>query len=151
MGSHLTFEQRCKLAALHQAGLTQAEIAAHIGSNQSAISRELRRNGGSGGYACRSAHEAATTRRSIANSIPHKMTPRIVALIEAKLRREKWSPQQISCWLAQTHWSCPDKLDTQLGCWGYCRSNYVRSAFSGSVDSMAFCCLSKFLSVGLGR
>jgi IS30 family transposase len=103
MGRHLTFEQRCKLAALHQAGLTQTAIAAQIGSSQSAVSRELQRNGGSGGYACGPAHEAAAMRRSIANSSPHKMTPRMVALIEAKLRHDEWSPQQISCWLAQTH------------------------------------------------
>jgi len=103
MGRHLTFEQRCKLAALHRAGLTQAAIAEQIGSSQSAVSRELRRNADSGGYSCAAAHEAAARRRSVANSSPHKMTRQTVALIEAKLRHDEWSPQQISCWLAQTH------------------------------------------------
>jgi IS30 family transposase len=103
MGRHLTFEQRCKLAALHRAGLTQAAIAEQIGSSQSAISRELQRNGGSGGYSCNAAHDAAARRRSVANSSPHKMTRQTVALIEAKLQRDEWSPQQISCWLAQTY------------------------------------------------
>ena len=102
MGKHLTFEQRCKLAVLHKAGLAQAAIAAEIGSSQSAVSRELQRNGGRDGYRCKPAHEAATVRRSAASSTPRKMTPPVAALIEAKLRREEWSPQQISFWLALT-------------------------------------------------
>jgi IS30 family transposase len=101
MGRHLTFEQRCKVAALHDAWLTQAAIAAQIGSSQSAVSRELRRNGG-GAYLCGPAQEAAEKRRSVASSRPRKMTPELVALIETKLRGEEWSPQQISAWLALT-------------------------------------------------
>jgi IS30 family transposase len=34
--------------------------------------------------------------------MPHKMTAAVIATIEAKLRGEEWSPQQISFWLAQT-------------------------------------------------
>jgi IS30 family transposase len=102
MGKHLTFEQRCQLAALHRAGLTQAAIAAQIGSSQSAISRELARNGRTDGYRGKAAHEQAVVRRSTASSIPCKLTPPVIAIIEAQLRREEWSPQQISCWLALT-------------------------------------------------
>lgn len=46
MGKHLTLEQRCQLAALHEVGLTQAAMAARIGVSQSAVCRELQRNGG---------------------------------------------------------------------------------------------------------
>jgi len=102
MGRHLTFEQRCKLAALREAGATQAAIAAQIGSSQSAVSRELRRNASPGGYGGGAAHEAAAMRRSAASRRPRKMTPQLVALIETKLRRQEWSPQQISSWLELT-------------------------------------------------
>ena len=50
MGKHLTYEQRCQLAVLRRDGLTQAAIAAAIGISQSAVSRELHRNGGRRGY-----------------------------------------------------------------------------------------------------
>jgi len=102
MGRHLSFEQRCKLAALHAAGTTQAAIAAQIGCSQSAVSRELQRNRGPGGYGCEPAHETAAMRRSAASRRPRKLTPQLVALIETKLRRQQWSPQQISAWLALT-------------------------------------------------
>ena len=44
MGKHLTFEERCQLAALHEARHTQLAIAAHIGASQAAVCRELQRN-----------------------------------------------------------------------------------------------------------
>ena len=106
MGKHLTAEQRCELAALHEAGLTQAAMAMRIGVSQSAVCRELQRNGGAGGYCSGLAQDAATRRRSAASSFARKMTPAVVKLIEAKLRRQEWSPQQISSWLAQTQQTC---------------------------------------------
>ena len=102
MGKHLTAEQRCWLSALHEAGLTQAAIALRIGVSQSAVCRELQRNGGASVYCHEQAQDAATRRRSAASSFARKMTPAVVKLIEAKLRRQEWSPQQISAWLAQT-------------------------------------------------
>ena len=103
MGKHLTFEQRCRLAALHEVGLTQAAIAAQIGSSQSAVSRELHRNGAGYDYRGQRAHEKAAARRLAAKAAVGKMTADVTALIEAKLCGEEWSPQQISSWLAQTH------------------------------------------------
>jgi IS30 family transposase len=102
MGKHLTLEQRAKLEALHRLGLTQAAIAAEIGSNQSVVSRELRRNKGGRGYRCQQAQDKATARRSAASLIPRKLDDTMIALIEDKLWREEWSPQQISCWLARS-------------------------------------------------
>ena len=103
MGKHLTFEQRCKLAALHDASMSQAAIAAQIGPSQLVVSRELRRNqGGQGGYGYRCQQAQATARRTAAGRTPRKMTPSVIATIEAKLCGEQWSPQQISVWLAQT-------------------------------------------------
>jgi IS30 family transposase len=106
MGKHLTFEQRAMLAALHGAGQTQAAIAAQIGSNQSVVSRELRRNEGGRGYRCKQAHEKAVARRAAASLIARKLDDDMIEIIEDKLRHEEWSPQQISCWLARTQQTC---------------------------------------------
>ena len=102
MGKHLTFEQRCKLHSLLGQGLTQTAIAAQIGSSQSAISRELARNQTPEGYGCQAAQVQADHRRACAPNRPRKMTAAVITLIETQLRREEWSPQQISQWLAQT-------------------------------------------------
>lgn len=102
MGKHLTFEQRCQIEVLLGAGYTQAEIAASVGTSQSAVSRELARNHGQRGYRCKQAHEKAEARRSAASAVPRKMSEAVVAAIEAKLCTEQLSPQQISAWLATT-------------------------------------------------
>jgi transposase, IS30 family len=102
MGKHLTFEQRCQLQAQGAAGLTQAAMAAAIGTTQSAVSRQLRRNRGPRGYDCQQAQAAADLRRSAASGAPIKMTAGMIAVIEDKLRSEQLSPDQISGWLAAT-------------------------------------------------
>ena len=102
MGKHLTYEQRCQLHALYQQGMTQEAIAAKIGSNQSVVSRELNRNQGLRGYRFKQAQRKTDERRKAASAPPRKMTPAIVALIEAKLREEQWSPEQISGWMQST-------------------------------------------------
>lgn len=102
MGKHLRYEQRCQLYALYQRGLTQAAIAQEIGSSQSVVSRELKRNRGQKGYRFKQAQEKADGRRQAASAPPRKMTPAIVAMIETKLRCEQWSPEQISGWLRMT-------------------------------------------------
>lgn len=103
MGKHLTFEQRCRLAALHRSGLTQHAIAAQIGISQSAVSRELCRNQSNCGYDCQVADKTAAKRRAIASSRPRTMTAEVIALVKTKLGGEQWSPQQISFWLAMSH------------------------------------------------
>ena len=102
MGKHLTFEQRCQIEVLQGGGYTQAEIAAGVGTSQSAVSRELARNHGQRGYRCKQAHEKAEARRSAASAVPRKMSQAVIAAIEAKLCTEQLSPQQISGWLATT-------------------------------------------------
>jgi len=102
MGKHLTYEQRCQLEALQRIGLPQAAIATQVGVSQATVSRELRRNTGEASYLGRHAQAAAQARRTAASTIPRKLTPELVALIERKLRREQLSPQQISGWMART-------------------------------------------------
>ena len=48
--TQLTYEQRCHIQALKKTGLSQQAIADAIGTAQSTISRELRRNSGERGY-----------------------------------------------------------------------------------------------------
>src|SRR6516165_10927743 len=98
---HLTCEQRCQIYALLQSGHSQAHIARKIGVDPSTISRELVRNTGARGYRFKQAHEKASQRRKEASDKPRKMTPDLVELIEEKLTREQWSPDQISGRLAK--------------------------------------------------
>jgi IS30 family transposase len=93
---HLTCDQRCQIYALLQSGHSQAHIARQIGVNRSTVSRELVRNVGARGYRFKQAHEKASQRRQKASDQPRKMTPDVVKLIEEKLTREQWSPDQIS-------------------------------------------------------
>jgi transposase, IS30 family len=93
----LTYEQRCQIYALLGTDLTQKEMAAAIGVNQATISRELKRNTGGRGYRFAQAQRKAQERCAQATK-PSKMTPKMIELIESKLR-EKLSPEQISGWL----------------------------------------------------
>lgn len=102
MGKHLTYEQRCQLHTLHQQGMAQATIAREIGSNQSVVSRELKRNRGKRGYRFKQAQVKADERRHVANAVPSKMTSGMIAIIESRLSEEQWSPEQISGWMQAT-------------------------------------------------
>ena len=102
MGKHLSAEQRYQIYALQGQGLTQAAIAAEIGSTQSVISREMKRNRGGRGYRPKQAQAFASERRRAAYAVPHVMTPEVIGIIEDKLRNEQWSPEQISGWLRVT-------------------------------------------------
>ena len=95
--SQLTYAQRCQISALLQGEQTQTEIAKVVGCSQSAVSREIKRNSGQRGYRHKQADRFARARRQSA-IMPHKMTPTLINLIEAKLG-VKWSPEQISGWL----------------------------------------------------
>ncbi|MCU7921324.1 MAG: helix-turn-helix domain-containing protein [Candidatus Thiodiazotropha sp. (ex Dulcina madagascariensis)] len=45
----LSYEQRCQIEVLKKSGMTQQEIADAVGTSQSSISRELKRNTGQRG------------------------------------------------------------------------------------------------------
>lgn len=93
----LTQGQRYQIAAFKAAGNKQNEIARQIGVSASALSRELKRNKGKQGYDAEQAQaKADQRRRNAAKAV--KMTPELIAAIEAKLRMD-WSPEQVSGWL----------------------------------------------------
>lgn len=95
----LAYEQRCQISVLKKRGCSQQEIADSVGVNQSTVSRELARNTGKRGYRHKQAQERSEQRRK-ETSKATKMTPKMIATIESKLRIQ-WSPEQISGWLLE--------------------------------------------------
>ncbi len=93
----LTQAQRYQIYALQKAPFTFTQIAAEIGVHKSTVSREVRRNRGGRGYRPTPAQQLTTARKLAA------ATTRIAAetwrVVEARLRDEQWSPEQISGWL----------------------------------------------------
>jgi transposase, IS30 family len=94
----LAYEQRCQIEALIEIGLSQRAIARIVGTSQSTISREIRRNTGQRGYRYKQAHCMAVKRKRDAIK-PYVMTPSMIAIVEFLLAK-RWSPEQISFWLA---------------------------------------------------
>src|SRR3954464_1794367 len=96
-GTHLTLEERERLAALKAEGLSLRAIARQLGRAASTISRELRRNAlPRGGYLPVHAEGCYLERRQ---------RPAVLER-DAKLRRfvrarllEGWTPEQIAGWL----------------------------------------------------
>ena len=97
----LTYEQRCQIEVLKKSGMTQQEIADAVETSQSTVSRELRRNRGRRGYRHKQAQRKTDDRRYSASKAI-KMDDSMIGRVELKLA-EKWSPEQISCWLFDEH------------------------------------------------
>ncbi len=98
---HFSFEERCSIARLREAGQSIRHIAAALDRSPSSISRELKRNSGSQiGYAPVHADERAWARRWTGSRLE-----RDDALREAVLGRlaAGWSPEQITGRLALEH------------------------------------------------
>jgi transposase, IS30 family len=102
MGSYrrLRYEDRCQIYALSRQGSSQQSIAAILGVSQSAVSRELDRNRGKRGYRFKQAEANAQGRQAVRRK-PRKLTAGLRRKIEKKLRQARWSPEQISGWLAE--------------------------------------------------
>ena len=91
---HLTREQRYQLSALLQRGTKQKEIARIIGTSESTVSRELRRNSSKRAYSARLAQEFADERKERFGR-PRKFTTEIEKRVRYQLEEEQWSPEQI--------------------------------------------------------
>lgn len=99
--SHLTLEERCTIAQLHQAGQSVRQIAAALDRPPSCVSRELKRNSGvQVGYKPSYAHEQAAARRWTGSRLERDAELR--GLVLGGLRRG-WSPEQIAGRLQQQH------------------------------------------------
>ena len=96
MYKQLTSEQRSQIFALLQRKCPRKEIARIVGTSQSTLSRELRRNSTrSGKYIWFKAHDKAMERRkrSTRNAA---LAPELVWRIKQLILEEQWSPRQIS-------------------------------------------------------
>ena len=95
MASHLTADERDRIAQFRHQGFDQKEIAIRLGRCPSTISRELRRNGvGEHYYAAHAQRESEQRRR--ARPLVRKMDD---AQINQQVREglaQEWSPEQIS-------------------------------------------------------
>ena len=97
----LTSEQRSQIFALLQKKCPKKEIARIVGTSESTISRELRRNSSpSGNYIWHKAHAAAMKRRK-RTSCNAKISPELSWRIKELIVNAQWSPRQISGYLAK--------------------------------------------------
>ena len=96
----LNAQERSVLAALRRVGLNQSEIAHELGRHRSTVSRELKRNCApyDGGYRSRRAHQRAHARRYRSRRNSHFVRAQWQRVEE--LLRRKWSPEQVSGYLA---------------------------------------------------
>lgn len=95
MPSHLTADERDRIAQLRFQGADQQEIAKALARSPSTISRELGRNGVAGGYFAAQAQRKAEQRRRERPLVRKAERPDINRVIRAGLARE-WSPDQIA-------------------------------------------------------
>ena len=96
MYKQLTSEQRSQIFSLLQRKCPRKEIARIVGTSQSTLSRELKRNSTqSGKYIWCKAHAKAMERRkhSVHNAT---LAPELVWRIKQLIIEEQWSPRQIS-------------------------------------------------------
>ena len=96
MYKQLTSEQRSQIFALLQRKCPRKEIARIVGTSQSTLSRELRRNSTrSGKYIWFKAHDKAMERRKRPTRNA-ALAPELVWRIKQLIIEEQWSPRQIS-------------------------------------------------------
>ncbi len=100
MSKQLTLEQRYVISALLKRNVSKIEIAEEIGCNKSTIYNEISRNACKDGhYSPLKAHEMAMERREriVTNSA---LKPGVLSKALTLLKKEQWSPRQISGYLA---------------------------------------------------
>lgn len=93
--AHLTLEQRYKIEAYKNAGISNSEIANFLGKDKSVISREIKRNSDqrSGKYKAHLANNKTVTRHKIKHK-KRTLTPEVEANILCYLSKD-YSPEQI--------------------------------------------------------
>ena len=100
MATHLTLEERDRIAYLKSRGFTQAAIAKALGRSPSVISRELRRNRADDGTYYGGVAQRRAAQRRAERSLVRKMDrPQIRSAVQRGLHHD-WSPDQMLPWLA---------------------------------------------------
>lgn len=131
--SALTLAEREEISRGVVAGRSIRSIAASIGRAPSTISRELRRNGGAGGYRASSADQAAwesAHRPKVCKLVQN----RALALVVASKLRLEWSPEQIAGWLRHTY---PDDESYQVSHETIYRSLFIQTRGALKKELMA--------------
>lgn len=95
MARQLTFLERERLSQMHDAGATQAEIAADLRRSPATISRELRRNSQRGEYSAVAAQGLACERRRCRPLVRKLDRPEVTTFVRSRLTK-CWSPDQIA-------------------------------------------------------
>jgi IS30 family transposase len=90
----LTREQRYQIQSLLQVDTQKKKIAEVVGTSESTVYREIKRNKGKRGYTAASAQEYCDIRKERYRG-HRKMPPFIEKYIREKISTEQWSPQQI--------------------------------------------------------
>jgi len=102
MASHLTPEERDRIAELTHRGFEQSEIAKQLGRSPATISRELKRNSSSGAYFAVRAQQTAERRRR-----ERPLTRKLDVTENNETVRHglahDWSPEQISGRMKHEH------------------------------------------------
>jgi IS30 family transposase len=120
---HLTLEDREEISRGLAAGHSLRQIAGRLGRAPSTIAREVEANGGRSRYRALRADRAATQRRRRPKVCKLATTPRLQAMVAAKLE-QRWSPEQIAGWLKRTY---PEDPELQVSHETIYRTLYVQS------------------------
>jgi transposase, IS30 family len=104
---YLTLLEREEISRGLAAGLSFRKIGDRLQRAVSTISREVNLNGGRAKYRALAADRAAWARTARSKPCKLAMHSRLRVIVEDKLRR-RWSPQQISGWLARTYANDPE-------------------------------------------
>ncbi len=103
----LSLVEREEISRGLAAGLSFRAIAEGLGRAPSTVSREVNLNGGRRAYRALKANRAAHRRAKRPKVAKIAACPRLRAKVEAKLA-DKWSPEEISGWLARTYPNNPE-------------------------------------------
>ena len=101
-GLALTLAEREEISRAVVAGHSIRSIATLLGRAPSTISREIRRNGGQGGYRARQADQAAWNRACRPKTCKLAESRTLADIVAGKLQLQ-WSPEQIAGWLKRTY------------------------------------------------
>jgi IS30 family transposase len=120
---HLTLAEREEISRGLAADESFRQIAGRLDRAPSTVSREVAANGGRKNYRAVAADQQATQRRRRPKVCKLAGSPRLRQLVNDRLE-QKWSPEQISGWLARTH---PDDPELQVSHETIYRTLYVQS------------------------
>lgn len=122
MPSHLTSDERDRIAQLRFQGFNQEEIARAIGRCPTTISRELRRNCTRGEYHAAAAQQAAEHRRAERPLVRKMDRPAINDSVRAGLAQE-WSPEQIAGHAKQRQPDQPEQFVSRQTIYTWIKNN----------------------------